>query len=191
MNEKDLHWLVGFIEGEGTFTINAIMKDTSISFHPVFGISLAEKDKQTIFLIKKLLGFGRIEFKSKKIWRSKGIVNAQNQYKYILSGILPAQKFIEIFNEDLFKTSKKESYLLWKQAIEIIKNYQHLNYAGFIKLCEIRDEMNRRKKRKNYKNKKYMLDHIKDNKSLFSEANIQKRKNKSIWNRLRLMNEIH
>jgi len=184
----DLNWLVGLIEGEGSFIINASVRDGGVGFCPYLRIVLSEKDRETVFLIKKMLGFGRIEFKSNEIWKRKGMNNVQNQYSYTISGVIAAQKFIENFGENLFRTSKKEDFVLWKKAIEIIKNYRHLTYEGFVNICEIRDKMNLKQKRKNYRDKNWFLNYIRKNENFFSEKNIQKRKRTSIS--IRRLNNI-
>jgi hypothetical protein len=180
MNRDDLLWMVGLIEGEGTFGINiCIRPGGGFAISPTFKLALASKDKDVVLLVKKLLGFGRVSFKSKEVWLRRGMKNAQDQYLYIVNKIDDVQKFIEIFDENLFRTSKKLDYLLWKEAVEIIRSYKHLSYNGFIRLCEIRDQMNLKQKKKNYKNKNWFLNLIKQRPDLFSEKNVEKRKRQS------------
>ncbi|MDI6798833.1 MAG: LAGLIDADG family homing endonuclease [Candidatus Aenigmarchaeota archaeon] len=176
--KEDLNWLIGMIEGGGTFLINICLRDGGFSIYPIFRFVLPEKNKDAIILIKNLLGFGKIEFKSNEILKKKGIV--QNRYSYTVMGLNEAQKFIETFDETLFRTSKKEDFILWKEAVGIIKNYQHLTYDGFVRICEIRDKMNTKQKRRNYKSKDWFLKQVKNNKNFFSEKNIQKRKKTSM-----------
>ena len=58
-------------------------------------------------------------------------------------------------DENKFLTNKKQCFVLWKIALEKIKNFEHLKKEGFLSICEIRDKMNVGRKRKNYKSKKY------------------------------------
>jgi hypothetical protein len=184
LSEKDRYWMTGFIEGEGSFFVNACVRKPGIGFQPVFRIALSEKDRKIIEKIKDMLGFGKIQFKSNETWRKRGMFNPQSQYAYVITKVEDVQRFIEIFDEDLFLTSKKEDFILWKRAFNIIKNYEHLSYRGFVKICEIRDMMNKKIKSKNYKNKEWLLSYVKKNKIFFSEKNIQKRKNASMSMRL-------
>lgn len=188
MDVEKLNWFVGLIEGEGSFYINIAMRTGGFGVIPSFTLFLSEKDRETITSIRGMLGFGRIVFKSNEIWKRKGMFNVQNQYGYVITSIEDAQKFIEIFNENLFRTSKKKDYLLWKEAVKIIKDYRHLTYEGFIHICEIRDKMNLKQKRKNYKNKNWFLKQLKNKKNFFSEKNIQKRKRASMS--VRRLNKI-
>lgn len=181
MDEKYLHWLVGLIEGEGTFGINiAIRPGGGFAIAPTFKLSLSEKDKSTVFYIKDLLGLGRIDFKSNKIWLDRGMKNIQNQYVFIIDNIPDVLEFLDVFDVSVFRTSKKKDYILWKDGIEIIRNFEHLTYGGFMKICEIRDKMNLMQKRKNYKNKEWFVNFLKNCPNFFSEKNLAKRKKQSL-----------
>jgi hypothetical protein len=74
---------------------------------------------------------------------------------FIVRGIRNLEKFLEKISEKDFITSKKKDFLLWKEAVEIVRDYKHLSKDGFLRICEIRDKINLKKKRKNYKDKKF------------------------------------
>lgn len=179
MKEENLNWLIGLIEGEGTFFINITIRTGGFGVTPIFKLTLAERDRDVIFSIRDMIGFGRVQFKSNKTWKKQGMKNVQNQYIYIVSNIEDAQKLTEILDEELFRTSKKNDYLLWKEAVDIVKSYRHLTYEGFIRICEIRDKMNLEVKRKNYRSKEYFLKLLKEKPEFFSQKNIQKRRKTS------------
>jgi hypothetical protein len=179
MKEEDLNWLIGLIEGEGTFFVNITIRTGGFGVIPVFKLTLAERDRDVIFSIRDMIGFGRIQFKPNKTWKKQGMANVQNQYVYIVSNIEDAQKLTEILDDKLFRTSKKRDYLLWKEAVNIVKNYRHLTYEGFVRICEIRDQMNLEIKRRNYKNKEYFLKLLKEKPEFFSKKNVQKRRKTS------------
>jgi hypothetical protein len=73
----------------------------------------------------------------------------------IVRGIKNLERILEKISEEKFITSKKRDFLLWKEAVEIVRDYKHLSKEGFLRICEIRDMMNLRKKRKNYKDKEF------------------------------------
>lgn len=175
LNVEDLHWLVGFIEAEGSFMINIVERGKGISCQPLFQLSITEDDKETVEKMRSSLGFGRIQKRPSKYWIAKGMGNARDQYAYIVNGLTNAIRFINIFNPNLFRTTKKRAYLLWIEAVQIIKSYEHLKYNGLLRLCEIRDTMNKEHKQRQYKNKEWFIRFLESKMALFTEEGIRKR----------------
>ena len=180
LSEFDKGWLIGIIEGEGCFSIQQFTQlnkknTTKIRFTPLFKISLCANDKELIYKIQKLIGFGNINFKPKKYWTKLGMPSAQDQYNFKLENVEDCKKFTNLFDEDLFKSSKKQNFILWKEGLELIYTYKHLEREGMIRLAEIRDLMNKKIKSKNYKNKEYILNLINQRNDLFTPKEMSRR----------------
>jgi len=89
-------WLIGFTEGDGSFILN---KNGTLEFK----ITQSSVDAQVLFYIKKELGFGTVSIQDKN--------NKTHHYRVRdKNNIL---KIINIFNGNLFLTSKKEQFKLW------------------------------------------------------------------------------
>jgi len=86
---------------------------------------------------------------------SAGEIRIGRNTLFVVRGIRNLEKFLEKINEEKFITSKKRDFLLWKEAVELVRDYKHLTKEGFLRICEIRDKINLKKKRKNYKDKSF------------------------------------
>jgi hypothetical protein len=134
-------WFYCLIETKGNFYINVGIRNNRIFVQPIFSISMKKEDIEILKEMKKEIGVGEI-------------VIGKNA-SFIVRGIRNLGKFLEKISEENFITSKKKDFLLWKEAVEIVRDYKHLSKEGFLRICEIRDMMNLKKKRKNYKDKKF------------------------------------
>nr|YP_009663714.1 hypothetical protein [Dactylella tenuis]QCW06851.1 hypothetical protein [Dactylella tenuis] len=96
MNKKFLHWFIGFSEGAGSFII--------LNNKIYFGIKLCLLNIQTLYYIKKELGFGKVMFKMEGKTKI-GI--------FYISGKDNFERLIAIFNGNLSTNSKKEKFKNW------------------------------------------------------------------------------
>jgi hypothetical protein len=135
-------WFRCLIEMKGNFYINAGFRNNRIFLQPIFSLTVKREDLDILEDLKKEVGVGEI-----KIGRRGAF--------FVIRGLKNLNKFLDVVNEDSFITSKKNDFLLWKEAIQLIKDFKHLTKEGFLRICEIRDKMNLKKKRKSYKNKKF------------------------------------
>lgn len=61
----DKNWLVGFVEGEGTFVIGIFKSKNSFMVIPKFSIELHEKDREILEKIKDFFNVGYVKKISK------------------------------------------------------------------------------------------------------------------------------
>jgi quinol-cytochrome oxidoreductase complex cytochrome b subunit len=76
LNHPFYWWLAGFIEGDGCFYSNSKSVNKS---YPVLSIRLSHKDIQTLYLIKKTLGIGKVYISKSKLGEITDVV--YNVYK--------------------------------------------------------------------------------------------------------------
>nr|QKY64105.1 putative LAGLIDADG endonuclease [Eudorina cylindrica] len=107
-----LEWLVGMVDGDGTFSITPNRHNDSWQF--CFKIALHAKDKQLLALIKKQLGCGSITYGGKNIWQFR--VRNQSQ---LLNIIVP------IFLKYPLHTRKTYHFELFHEAL--LDNYKCTN----------------------------------------------------------------
>ncbi len=155
-----MEWFYCLIEIKGNFYINVGIRNGRVFVQPIFTLTMKKEDLKVLKMLRDKIGVGEIKISKKVV--------------FIIRGIKNLQKFVEKINEENFLTSKKEDFIMWKEAIELIKNFKHLTKEGFLKICEIRDRMNLRKKRENYKDKKYLESLI--NKMKVNFDNTEKRR---------------
>ena len=111
-SKVNVEWLVGFIDGEGWFTLSLNRKNKTMS--PAFGIG--QKDKWILEEIRKLLGFGRISKNGKF-------------YHFRISGIEPCKLLIRIL-ERFPPILKKDKYETWKKIVYLMDKGAHLSASG-------------------------------------------------------------
>ena len=134
-------WFYCLIETKGNFYINVGIRNSRIFVQPIFSISMKKEDAEILKEIKREISAGEIRIGRNTL--------------FVVRGIRNLEKFLEKINEEKFITSKKRDFLLWKEAVELVRDYKHLTKEGFLRICEIRDKINLKKKRKNYKDKSF------------------------------------
>jgi len=127
-------WLLtGFTDAEGCFTISICQnKNLRIGWQVnlVFSIGLHKKDAALLEKIKSTFGVGKI-YKHRK-----------DSVYYRIETIKELQVIENHFDKYLLRTQKQAGYLLFKMAINLIKNKEHLTMEGLRKILAIRTLMN-------------------------------------------------
>jgi len=134
-------WFYCLIETKGNFYINVGIRNNRIFVQPIFSIQMKKEDVGILRNLRKEIGVGEIKVGKNAVFLVRGTKNLT--------------KFLEKIEENNFMTSKKRDFLLWKEAVNLFLEYKHLTKEGFMRICEIRDQMNLRKKRKNYKDEEF------------------------------------
>jgi len=140
-------WFYCLIETKGNFYVNVGIRNGRIFVQPVFSIQMKREDVEILRNLREEIGVGEIKVRKNALFLVRGIKNLV--------------KFLEKINENNFITSRKRDFLLWKEAVNLFIEYKHLTKEGFMRICEIRDQMNLKKKRGNYKDKEFFEKMIK------------------------------
>lgn len=126
-------YLTGFVDGEGCFSLS-IYKDarslTGWQVKPIFSISLHNKDIKLLEAIQRTLKTGKIY--------KHGVDSMQ----YRVSSLKNLKIITDHFDSYPLITQKRADYLLFKQAIAIINNKEHLSREGLLKLVGIKASLN-------------------------------------------------
>lgn len=130
LNAKDMAWLVGFVEGDGWFSVT---KNGNYCKYE-FGIELSQRDIQLLYKVKDLLGVGVVLIKKSRdtaLFR----ISSKNHLKNI---ILPIFDYCPMF------TSKHWDYLNFKDNLmnnvvyyKDLKPYSRTNNTPFQSVDEI------------------------------------------------------
>lgn len=155
------------MEGEGCFTISIGKSRSTMPFEirPQFIINMKVENKELLSKIAKEMDLGYLLQVSKP--KSQKYENVDNTISYSVSGLKECLVLINFFDKCEFFGKKKQDYLLWKQAIEIIKNGKRRTKEGVLEIAKIRDKMNRtgviRIKSKRYRNFNWFVDYLSKN----------------------------
>ncbi|AGG16015.1 laglidadg endonuclease (mitochondrion) [Neurospora crassa OR74A] len=126
-------YITGFVDGEGCFSLSLFKDDRRLNgwqVKPIFSISLHKKDISLLEAIQRT-------FKVGKIYKH-GIDSIQ----YRVSSLKNLQIITDHFDSYPLITQKRADYLLFKQAIALIKNKEHLSLEGLLKLVGIKATLN-------------------------------------------------
>ena len=99
------NWLVGFIDGDGCFTIDR--QKNGLKWNLVFKISQSKINAQLIYFIKKNLGIGHITIETQNITQR---IRNLNHFNTVI---------FPIFDKYNLNTSKYLDYILIKDALRI------------------------------------------------------------------------
>ncbi len=129
------NWLIGFTDSEGCFTVSFL--SNSNAFRLRFLVS-QKGDVNVPVLSHLILLFktGAIEAHSKK-----------SNYSYVITGAKACFNVYDYFDNNLLKTKKLKSYLLWKEIHKHIMNKDHLNPELRQNLVKMATEVNSTKRK--------------------------------------------
>lgn len=133
-NKLNPYFVTGFADGEGCFAIN-IYKDprrkTGWEIKLSFSIHLHKKDLPLLSRIKSYFVTGNIS--SSKAGTCTYYVNSPKDLAAIIDHFGDEYPLI---------TKKRADYLLFKMAVNLINNKEHLTKEGFNKILSLKASMN-------------------------------------------------
>jgi len=131
------YYIAGFVEGEGCFSIgiskNKQRKDY-IQFYPTFTIQLNIIDLPLIEKIKKTLQCGKIYYHRRdnavqfKVYKQSDLINI----------------IIPFFDKYQFHGNKLRSFNIFKEAMKLFSQKEHLTNEGRNHLYYLKEKMNNR-----------------------------------------------
>jgi hypothetical protein len=136
-------YVVGLVDGEGSFTIYVRDPDTKkktarrVVVEPKFYLKLIERDKDILFALKDFFGCGSVYFQ--KDTRP----NHQNCYRFEIFRWEELQtKIIPFFKKYPPKfASKKHDFKVFCEMMTLLKKREHLTEAGLRKLYLLKQQM--------------------------------------------------
>ena len=140
---KRIGWIVGFIDGEGCFSVT-IQKSPSMStgwqIFPEFVVTQGAKSFQSLEEIKNFFDCGKI-FVNRRYDNHK-----ESLYRYCVRSVKDLkEKIIPFFKQNLLRTSKKEDFKKFVEIMEMFDKGGHLKIEGISKIAQICQSMNRKK----------------------------------------------
>lgn len=135
MEESFGHWLAGFTDGEGYFTIS---RATSRNGNPHnktwptchYGISLRMDDYEILCMIRDTLGFGRLYTRS----GNKSRPNEKPSAKFVVHRIGDCGRLVELFTRYPLLAKKRAQFAVWADAVREMTRGRERDDA-FIDAC--------------------------------------------------------
>ena len=141
----DPWWIIGFVDGEGCFSISIIKNVTTrmgYQVFPEFVITQGAKSLSVLEDIKESFGCGRI-YENKRHDDHK-----ENLYRYCVRSINDITfKIIPFFETHRLQTAKQYDFNTFCEVVEMLNKKEHLGQDGFNKIKALASTMNRQKTR--------------------------------------------
>lgn len=164
----ELGWLLGLIEGEGSFYV-LVQKDARAHlryyFRPVFSIQLTMRDKDGLIRVKQILNKYGIHCIRTKIEEARyGRSRTQASFRLYVAGKSDLEKLRRLLAPLEWGTEKRKDFEAFYKIIRMIPKMKkdkrgrfspQLSKDLFLRILEIRDEMNLRGKRQSRYTKEY------------------------------------
>lgn len=147
------HYIAGFVDGEGSFSISIGRHKTlkrGFEVRPEFEIELRADDQEILERILVTIGCGRIyDLSYERYGWYPHVV------KYKITSIKDLRDFLfPFFDRYRLQAKKAEVYGFFKEIVLMLCNKEHLSDVGFEKILRLRKEMRKRgKKAKTYENR--------------------------------------
>lgn len=125
---KLIGWIVGFVDGEGCFSVSIFKNKTSKSGYqvmPEFVVTQGQKSLDSLETIKDFFGCGAI-YVNRRYDNHK-----ENIYRYCVRNFKDInEKIIPFFKANPLLTYKKNDFETFCKVIDLILNRQHLDLKG-------------------------------------------------------------
>lgn len=128
-------WIVGFVDGEGCFSVSVFKNKTTkrgYQIFPEFVVTQGEKSLEALKLIKNY-------FKCGEIYINHRYDNhKENLYRYCVRNIHDLkEKIIPFFESKSLRTAKIKDFEAFRSVVLLMNNKEHLTDEGFYKILRI------------------------------------------------------
>ncbi len=141
--DRLIGWIVGFVDGEGTFSASIFRNRTASLGWQVFPEFVVTQGCRGINALEEIKAF----FKCGNIYINHRVGNhRENVAKYCVRSVRDLNKVIvPFFKTNSLVTSKKSDFETFSMIMDIIDKGQHLDLEGLIRIAKLSESMNRMK----------------------------------------------
>ena len=140
------YWIVGFVDGEGCFSVSYIRNQTTKSGYqifPEFVVTQGAKSLMALKAIQRYFGCGKLFINRRNDNHKEPI------YRYCVRSLNDLWRIIiPFFERYRLQTAKQNDFKLFSQIVAMMLDKHHLNKQGRQKILTLKSRMNRRKKRR-------------------------------------------
>ncbi len=138
----ETQWIVGFVDGEGCFSVSINKNDTmasSFQILPEFIVVQHEQDIKVLYALKEYFGCGVVRVNRKD--------KTSTQMAYRVRGLSHLLDIISpFFMKHQLKTYKNVEFRKFRQVLLLMQDEKHLTLEGIDDIRQIINTMNNRKK---------------------------------------------
>lgn len=139
------HWICGFVDGEGCFSVSIIKNKTTKSGVQVFPEFVVTQGAKSLHALEEIKNF----FECGNIFVNKRYDNHhEDLYRYCVRSVAElSAKIIPFFAEHTLRIYKQNDFLIFRKIILSMTKKEHLTDSGREKIFKLAEKMNRKKKR--------------------------------------------
>ena len=138
-------WIVGFVDGEGCFSISFLKNTTTktgFQLFPEFVVTQGAKSLTTLENLQQFFDCGRIYI------NKRTDNHREHLYRYCVRSIKDLQlKIIPFFEAYPLQTAKQQDFAVFTQILQMMIDRKHLTELGLEQIRELAATTNRRKTR--------------------------------------------
>ncbi len=141
--EKQIGWIVGFVDGEGTFSVSIIKNSTTTFGWQIFPEFVITQGAKSLFALEEIQRF----FECGKIYANRRYDNhKEHLYRYCVRSLKDIQdKIIPFFEQNQLKTAKKNDFSTFAKIINLMAQKKHFSTEGIKEIAKLIETMNRQK----------------------------------------------
>ena len=140
---KMIGWIVGYVDGEGCFSVSLFRNKTTKfgwQVFPEFVVTQGEKSKKSLEILKNFFSCG------KSYVNKRHDDHNENIYRYcVRSRKNLTEVIIPFFQNNRLKTAKQEDFEIFARIIQMMNENVHLKEKGLTKIAKLIEKMNHKK----------------------------------------------
>lgn len=142
--ERLAWWIVGFVDGEGTFSVSLNRNSTTSTGYQVFPEFVVTQGAKSLAALQQIQKY----FKCGKIYENRRHDNhRESLYRYVVRSLKDLiTTIIPFFQTHRLKTAKLHDFQRFCEVIELMKNKRHIDNDGVELVRKITNQMNRKAK---------------------------------------------
>jgi hypothetical protein len=138
-------WVVGFIDGEGCFSVSLHKNSTTVlgwQIMPEFVATQGEKSLYALQQLQEFFGCGRI-FVNRRYDNHK-----ENLYRFCVRSFADLEeRIVPFFQTNQLRTAKAEDFKIFAQILMLMKEKKHLSKVGIQEIISLAIQMNTKKRK--------------------------------------------
>ena len=140
---ETIGWAVGFVDGEGCFSI-AIQRCRMVKLgwqvFPEFVVTPGSKSLAAPEALQQFFGCGRIHI-NRRYDNHK-----ENLCRYCVRAVADLRnRIVPFFRGYPLKTAKQQDFLLFAHVLDLMRDQKHLSWSGLLEIAAVVEKINRQK----------------------------------------------
>lgn len=141
---KTVGWIVGFVDGEGCFSVSIqrcrVLK-LGWQVFPEFVVTQGAKSISALQLIQDFFLCGKIHINNRNDNHNEAL------YRYCVRPVKDLrEKIVPFFRENPLRKTKRQSFDVFAEVLEMMKERKHLTIEGLREIATLASQMNLQKR---------------------------------------------